>query len=158
MNVIIIQHLPGYLWLKLSDGLIVILKKMKTKIILISLLILALILISLKVFQSSDGPHGGRVKQAEEYHIEMKNPGGSLHAFLLDRNQKPLSNKDITCRAKLFYPDNTSSEADMAPFGWDGFLIESIPRYYVSCRIVFNVSGKHISAEFENETLFVNKK
>lgn len=132
---------------------------MKTKIILFSLLIiLALILISLKIFQSSDGPHGGTVKQAGEYYIEMKNPGGSLYAFLLDQDRKPLSNTGMTCKAKLFYPDNTSSEAEMGYFAADGFFIESVPRYYTSCMILFNVSGKSVSAEFENETLFVDKK
>lgn len=132
---------------------------MRTRFIVITLLvILALILISLKVFQSSDGPHGGITKRSGQYSIEMKNPGGSLYAFLLDGNQKPLNNKELACKAKLFYPDRTSSDVEMSRWGPDGFFIELIPRYYTSCMIIFNVSGKEVSAEFENETLFVEEK
>lgn len=132
---------------------------MKAKIIILTLLIIAaFILISLRLFQSSDGPHDGKVKKANEYYIEMKNPDSNLYAFLLDKNLKPLSNKEITCKATLFYPDNTSSEAEMTRFGADGFFTESIVRYYFSCTITFNISGKTVSARFDNETLFVSKK
>lgn len=132
---------------------------MKTKIIVIALLIAAaIILVSLNVFQSSQGPHGGTVKKAENYNIEMKNPGGSMYAYLLDRNLKPVNNKGISCKVKLFFPDKTAADQILSPFGTDGFIIELIPMYYVSCTVTFNVAGKNIEADFENEVLFVDKK
>ena len=132
---------------------------MKTKIILIALLVIAaLLLISLKIYQTSEGPHGGTVKRAEGYNIEMKNSHEGIFTFLLDKNLKPINNKGISFRLKLFYPDDINTDSELKPFGEDGFFSESIPKYYSSCEITFHVSGKNISAEFENETLFVKKK
>lgn len=132
---------------------------MRTKIIIITLLIIAaLILISLRLFQSSEGPHGGTVKPAGEYYIEMKNPGGGMYAFLLNKDLKPISNKGITCRARLLHTDRAVTDVKLSFFGSDGFFVELIPRYYVTSTVIFTLPDKELSAEFENEVLFVDKK
>jgi len=134
-------------------------KSVKTKIIIVILIIIAAItlLISLKMFQSPYGPHGGVVKPAGNYQIEMKNPFGNLYAYLLDVESKPMRNKRISCKVRYYFPDNTTTEIDLKPFGDDGFMAETTTRFY-SCRITFNLQGKSVSAKFENENPIVQKE
>jgi hypothetical protein len=131
---------------------------MRTKIIIILLIIIALILlVSLNVFQSPFGPHGGMVKDAGEYQIEMKNPYGKLYAFLLDKAYTPIKNKRISCSARYYFPDNTTTDVDLKPFGEDGFVTETTIKFNL-CKITFNLQGKSVSAKFENENPIVQKK
>lgn len=130
--------------------------KSKNSIILLFIL-LASTLISLKIFQSTYGPHGGVVKPAGVYHIEMKNPYGNLYAYLLEADSKPILNKGISCKARYYLPDSTSTEVDLKPFGDDGFTAETTIRFYI-CKITFDVFGKSVSAKFENENPIVQKE
>ena len=132
---------------------------MKTKIIIITLLLtLALLLISLNIFQSATGPHDGTVKPAGNYNIEMKNSYDNFYAYLLDKKRNPISNTEIYCEVKFIFPDSTSTVIPLKPFEEDGFSIESGSLKFYSCRIYFKVSGKLISASFDNESLIVLKK
>ena len=122
------------------------------------LLIAALILISLQIFQSSYGPHGGAIKPTGNYNIEMKNSAGSIYSYLLEQNLKPISNRGITCEASLVFPDYSRTDIELKPFGEDGFSSDVITKYFASSTITFHVLGKNISSEFESETLFAKKK
>jgi uncharacterized protein YxeA len=130
---------------------------MKSKIIFLTLLLIALLfLIGFEFYQPSVGPHGGIVKLAENYNIEMKNPYGNFYAYLLDKKLKPVSNKGISCEVKFFFADNTNMDAVLKPQGDDSFFTETTARYQ-SCRVTFNVFGKIVSAKFENENPMVQK-
>ena len=132
---------------------------MKLKLIFVlSLVVATFILLGFGLYQSSNGPHGGAMKQADNYYfIEMKNPYGNFFAYLLDKNYKLMSNKGISCEVRFFAHDNTTTDVALKPFGEDGFSAEvSIP--YQSCRITFQVFGKPVTTLFENETLMVEKK
>lgn len=132
---------------------------MRTKYIFISLLIiLVAIFITKSLSQSTSAPHGGKVKQAGNYNIEMKHADAELYAFLLDNKLNPINNKDVTCDARLYFPDSSTVDVIMIPFGKDGFKAEPASEYFNSCKITFHLSGNNVSAEFENETLLVNKK
>lgn len=132
---------------------------MKTKFIIISILLilLALVLISQNFFQSSVGPHGGIVKPAGEYNIEMKNIYPNIYTFLLNKNNKPIINKKLSCEISFLLPNKTIINSQLKPFGKDGFMMELGGLNYSSCRIFFNVSGKSVSAEFESENPIVKK-
>lgn len=132
---------------------------MRTKFILFALLIIVVIIfITKSLSQQTVGPHGGKIKQAGNHFIELKNPGSEFYTFLLDKQMKPLSNRDISCEVIFQFPDNIHTKANLLPFGEDGFIAEPIPKYFNSCKITFHANEKDISAEFENENLFVNKK
>jgi len=133
---------------------------MKTKIIFTVLfLLVATTLISFNFFQTSTlGPHDGIVKQTGEYNIEMKNSFPNFYAYLLNKKLTPISNSGISCEVRFMSPDSTSFSVPLKPFGKDGFLMDSGTLKFNSCRIYFTVSGRSISAEFENENLFVEKK
>lgn len=122
------------------------------------MLLAAVTLTSLNVFQTSMGPHDGIVKKAENYNIEMKSSYGNFYAYLLDEKCKPLSNKKIFCEVRFFYPDKTSADIQLKPFGSDGFTIASTVIEFYSCKITFNVLGKSVVAKFENENQIVERK
>ena len=132
---------------------------MKTKIIIVVVIVLVAggLLVSLNLFQSPNGPHGGVVKPAGNYQIEMKNPYGNLYAYLLDVESKPIRNRRVTCNVRYYFPDNTTTDVDLKPFGDDGFTAETTIKFY-SCKITFNLQGKSVSAKFENENPIVQKK
>lgn len=122
----------------------------------------ALGLASLGVYVSLNGPHGGVVKDAGRYKIEMKSLPGHFSSYLLDQHTQPMSNKGLTCRVKFIFADSTMVDADLVPFGSDGFEAKSQIGQFQSCRITFMARGENISAVFENEGVLVkddkNKK
>jgi hypothetical protein len=132
---------------------------MRTKFILITIVIIviALVLIAQNFPGQSIGPHGGTVKQAESYCIEVKNPPGVFYAYLLDKKLKAVSNKGISCEVIFYAVDNSTSNVVLKPDGADAFYTENITPYE-SCRVTFNVFGKSVSAKFQNETLMVKKQ
>lgn len=132
---------------------------MKTKL-LFSVMILAgaILVYSFSAQQATPGPHGGRLKQAENYNIEMKMVHPNLYTYLLDQKLQSISNKGVSCGAKLFFYDNTSVDVPLKPLGEDGFIMESGVTDFHSCRITFNLYGKTISTRFENESAIVQKK
>lgn len=127
---------------------------MKTRKILLWLLP-ALFLVSLK---PATGPHNGIVKPAGGYNIEMKNTYDYFFAYLLDKNQEPISNKGIQCEVRFILADTTSTILSLKPFEEDGFSAATQSIKFSSCRIYFKVKGKLISAQFENQNLIVEKK
>lgn len=133
---------------------------MRTKIILFTIFILAITaaFISMNKVQTMAGPHGGRLQQAEKFNIETKISYSEIYAYLLNKQCKPISNKEITCEIKFFFPDSTAFVSNLKPYGEDGFKIESNITGYQSYRVSFNAFGKIISAKFENENLIVLKK
>ncbi len=117
----------------------------------------ALGLASLGIYTSLDGPHGGVVKDAGRYKIEMKSMPTHFSTYLLDHTTQPISNKGLTCKAKFIFADSTMVDADLIPFGADGFEAKSLVGYFQSCRITFMAKGEAISAVFENEGVMVKK-
>lgn len=130
----------------------------KTIIIIVFLILLALFLISQNLLQPTSGPHGGKVKPAGEYHIEMKNVYPNIYTFLLDKKNKPIKNKGILCEINFILPNHTVINSQLKPFREDGFTMELGELNFSSCRVFFNVYGKSISAGFENENPIVQKK
>lgn len=132
--------------------------KTKTSLSVALILGLAAIIISMNTFPQNQGPHGGRVQKAENFNIESKSSYPFFYAYLLNDQNKPISNKDIACEIKFFLTDSTILDFPLKPFGEDGFRIESTIRDYNSYRINFHAFGRNISSKFENENAIVRKK
>jgi hypothetical protein len=133
---------------------------MKTKHIFSTLFVgIAIVFVSFNSYQSAIiGPHDGIVKEAGDYNIEIKNSEPTLYAYLLDKKLKPIANKGILCEARFLFSDSTNVNIHLKPYGNEGFSMESSALKYNSYRIYFNVNGKMVSAQFENESLIVEKK
>lgn len=124
--------------------------------------IIAYIILSLVFFSSTaqiqQGPHKGLVEKAgNSYFIEFKNLNQEIHAYLLDQTFKCVGNKDIFCEIRFLYADSTSYTKPLQPFGNEGFSSGLITSSYHSCRIIFNIAGKIVSAKFENQNPIVQK-
>ena len=132
---------------------------MKTTSILIGLFLLTtMVLIAFNLTDNPVGPHGGTVKTAGIYNIEMKNSYPNLYAFLLDSRLRPMSNKGISYEVRFNFADSSTSIIPLKPFWEDGFSMKLGSLRYNTCRINFNVSGKIVSAQFENDNLVANNK
>ena len=104
------------------------------------------------------GPHGGVVKQAEGFQIEMKNSLDGFQTFLLDASSKPISNKNVTCKVRIIFNDKSTVDYSLKPFGDDGFGCEANMRGVISSRITFNLAKKSISVLFQNESKLAGSK
>ena len=131
---------------------------MKSKLILpLLLLTAASFLVSLSTYQATTGPHGGKLKRAENYLIELKMFNADLYTYLLDQKLMPVGNKGISCEIKFFTPDSAYVNTVLKPFREDGFILESNTIVYQSCKVIFKVPGKSVSANFDNENVMVEK-
>lgn len=132
-----------------------------TKQVLWAIIFLALIsFISigwLNFQQENPGPHNGTVKPAGNYNIEMNSPFGHLYTWLLDGDYAPIVNNGISCEVRLYFPDNTTTDIKLTPFGEDGFTAKTATDFQ-SCRITYDVMGKKISAKFDNDYVIVQQK
>lgn len=122
------------------------------------LAILLLTISSLKLLKVQEGPHGGSVKMAGNYHIEMKNKANILHAYLLDEDMIPMKNEFTSCSVHFFYEDSTSMELKLQKYSDDGFSSGKQIPYFNSCKITFTVFGKNVSARFKNMPFYVKVK
>jgi hypothetical protein len=113
--------------------------------------------ISLWFFQSNSGPHGGMVKPADEYTIEMKNVYTEFNTWLLGKDLKPVSNNGIECEVNFLFADSTSMDVKLTPSGEDGFATKTGVPGFTSCRITFDLPGKKVSARFENSGTIVKR-
>lgn len=104
------------------------------------------------------GPHGGVIKSADKYYIEMKNiPDTTFLSYLLDKKMNTMSNKSISGEVKLYFQDSTVVNMDLIPIEGDAFTAKILPGFY-SCKITFDISGKEVSAKFDMRTQLVNTK
>lgn len=132
---------------------------MKTKIIIVIILLIlfAVLTISIYIKGGKTGPHGGVVKKAEKYNIELKTSTQYLYAFLLDEKNNPILNKGISCEACLTFSNDTKITYILLPYKNDGFMMENMSPGFSSCKIIFNVFGKSEFADFENENTIATK-
>ena len=131
---------------------------MKTKIFSFGLLLTIMITFSAWKTLTPVGPHGGVVKQAGDYKIELLKSFDSFTMYLLDRNAKTFKNKGITGNVIFMLPDNTNSEVPVKLSGDESFMCGIPSAAYVSMQITFHVQEKSFTAKFENETILVEKK
>jgi nitrogen fixation protein FixH len=68
--------------------------------------------------------HGGRIQDANGYHVELLNKNGYVAVYLLDNNAKPMSNKNITGNIILQFSDKTSTTVELTPKDDDGFSVK----------------------------------
>lgn len=130
---------------------------MKTKIMYVLSLITITTLLSMDR-PTSEGPHGGTVKNADGYSIEMKNnPDTSFVAYLLTEKLKTIPNKGISGEVKFFFTDSTAMDVQLKPAAENSFTARITPGFY-ACKITFHVAGKDVSASFEKQNQIAEKK
>ncbi len=97
-------------------------------------------------------PHGGMVQTAGDYHIEIVSVKEKVTIYLLDANEKTMSNKGVTGTIILQFADKTSATVPLTAIREDGFSVPN-PKAsaFTSCVVTFKVNGKMATAKFKAE-------
>lgn len=107
--------------------------------------------------QVTNGPHGGKLKKTETFYIEKVQSHENIYVYLLNNKCIPINNKEIKGEIRFYFRDQTTSDAPLIPFESEGFEAKMSDENYHACRITFVISGKSISAIFDNDNLIVQK-
>lgn len=95
-------------------------------------------------------PHGGTVKSAGDFHIEVTVKDGMVMAYLLDGKEKTLANTGVTATAVIQLADGQTSNITLIPSGKDGFMYTlDKTKKYNKAIITFVNAGKTVSASFD---------
>lgn len=128
------------------------------KTFLILMILPCLIVAPLTDLIQTPGPHGGKIKKADQYHIELKSDDNFIYTYLLDSRKRTMSSKNVTCSARFFLPDSTDLVIALKPFGDNGFTGEHITGYRV-CKITYVIDVEtKVSAMFDSPKLVAEKQ
>lgn len=95
-------------------------------------------------------PHGGTVKSAGDFHIEVNIKDGMIMAYLLDAKEKTMSNTGVSATAVIQTADGQTSNITLIPNGADSFMYTlDKAKKYNKAIITFATGGKTGSASFD---------
>ena len=124
-------------------------KKVKTAILAIVISTMGTFGALAQDHDNSKAPHGGKVEEAGEYHIEVVTKDNKLSLFLLDGKAKAMSNKDVSGSVLLQFADGKTKTVVLTAAGTDGFdAKEALAATYTKAIVTFKVKGKTFSAKF----------
>lgn len=123
----------------------------------ITILMMVMLIASLTTFAQHSGgdhkhgsPHGGTVKSAGDFHIEVSVKDGMVMAYLLDANEKAMKNKGVTGTAVIQMADGQTSTITLIPSGNEGFMYTlDKAKKYNKAIVTFTSGGKTASASFD---------
>lgn len=94
-------------------------------------------------------PHGGTVRTAGKYHLELVQQAGEVHVYLLDANEKTLPLTRTTGTAMLLSTAGTTTNVKLTPSG-DHFVAAVPAGTTLRTAIVsLKANGSSLSARFE---------
>ena len=124
-------------------------KKVKTAILAIVISTMGTFGALAQDHDNSKAPHGGKVEEAGEYHIEVVTKDNKLSLFLLDGKAKAMSNKGVSGSVLLQFADGKTKTVVLTAAGTDGFdAKEALAATYTKAIVTFKVKGKTVSAKF----------
>jgi len=95
-------------------------------------------------------PHGGVVRSASPYHMELVQQAASLDIYLLGAKMSAVPNKGTTGTLMVQTADNKTSTLTLAPAGDDHFSAKLPTGAKVRTAIVtLNAAGKTINTRFD---------
>jgi hypothetical protein len=95
-------------------------------------------------------PHGGTVKSAGDFHIEVSIKDGMVMAYLLDGKEKAMKNTGVTGTAIIQTANGQTSNITLIPNGNEGFMYTlDKAKKYNKAIVTFTSGGKTASASFD---------
>lgn len=95
-------------------------------------------------------PHGGTVKSAGDFHIEVTVKDGMVMAYLLDGKEKAMKNTGVTGTAVIQMADAKTSTINLITSGNEGFMYTlDKSKKYNKAIVTFATGGKTASASFD---------
>jgi nitrogen fixation protein FixH len=127
-------------------------KKMKTAILSIAIGVASSTAAYAQDHDNNKSPHGGKVEEAGEYHIEASTKDGKAHFYLLDGKAKSMSNKGVTGSVVMQFVDGTTKTIKLMPMGDDAFMAEDAKATtYTNAIVTFKIADKTATAKFKNK-------
>lgn len=112
--------------------------------------------------QSHQPPHGGQIKEAGKYHIEMLVnmllKQDKITLYVLKSNLKPVANEGITGTITIKYKDGTTVTDTLFPREDDYFVAPLKKTEPLTCIVKFQIKGKTVSAFFSFSAFGLNTK
>ena len=93
--------------------------------------------------------HGGIVKSAGDYHIELLERSNQYHIYLLDVSEKPVNIKGVTGLAILRDGDRTVHTQSLTPTFNTHFVLKTNGIDHTAVIVNFNVNKQNITAKFD---------
>jgi hypothetical protein len=104
-----------------------------------------------KPAHSHQSHHGGTVKSAGDYHIELVEEGGKLRVYLLDNRERAINLKGITGLAIFRNGDVTTGTKRLTATGDPYFEIPVKGQPYTAIIINFKINGQSVIAKFDKD-------
>ena len=100
---------------------------------------------------NNKAPHGGKIEEAGDYHIEASIKDGKTCFYLLDGKAKSMSNKGVTGSVVMQFSDGTTKTVQLTAKGDDGFTADDAKATsYTNAIVTFKVNGKTATTKFKN--------
>lgn len=123
----------------------------------LTILMVVMLIASFTTFAQHNGgdhkhgsPHGGTVKSASDFHIEVVVKDGMVMAYLLDGKEKAMANTGVTAAAVIQMADGQTSTITLIPSGTDGFMYTlDKSKKYNKAIVTITTGGKTASASFD---------
>jgi hypothetical protein len=127
------------------------------KIISLSVLLFFFIF-PLHAQQAGLGPHGGRLKPAGNYKIELFGCENYLEVYVFDRDTEAVNNSNISGSVEFFYKEQAILSYPLVRYGMDGFTAKIPLTAFFQCRVSLNIDSEFIVTEiFDNECMNTNR-
>ena len=109
---------------------------------------------ALKAQQNGLGPHGGRLKTAGSYKIELLGCDNYLEIYLFDSDTNAINNNDIEGTVEFFYSAQATLVSPLVHYGMDGFTAKIPINTFLYSKPSLTVKGTFIVTEkFDNECI-----
>jgi hypothetical protein len=96
-------------------------------------------------------PHGGTVKSAGDYHIELVEESGKFRVYLLDNRERAIRLKGVTGMAIFRNGDVTTGTQRLTPVGDSHFEIPLKGQPFSAIIINFKINGQSVIAKFDKD-------
>jgi hypothetical protein len=105
-----------------------------------------------KPAHAHQAPHGGIVKSAGDYHIELVDTGPKIRVYLLDIRERSLNLKGVTGIAIFRNGDVTTGTQRLSATGDPFFEIPLKGHPYTAIIINLKINGRSVIAKFDKDS------
>lgn len=93
-------------------------------------------------------PHGGSIKTADNYKVEMVDCYEYVEVYLYELDMCPVLNRGFSGQIDFYFPNNDCYSSKLYYYGVDAFTAEVTQHCYTGCSVNLHGVGVSIKAEF----------
>ena len=104
--------------------------------------------------QKDIGVHGGRLKTAGNYKIELFGCENYIEVYVFDIDNEAINNANIKGNVEFFYQNQATLNYPLVKYGVDGFTAKIPATTFYQCRLSLDMNSEFIVTEkFDNECI-----